>query len=363
MNHYCTYFDRELLAQGLALWRSLAKSDVDSVLWVLALDEFTADVLREVGGTWLRVVPLTEVEAGDAELAAAKVNRTRVEYFFALSPCWPRWLLEKHGMRSGIERITSVEAEMFFFASPTRIFEAMDAAKASVLVTAQRFPLWLKRSERHGKFNVGLLSFQNDGVGRACLDEWRGRCLGRCHDGQEAGKYADQKYLDEWPERVGAALLILPNSGVNLAPWNWAGVEITAETGGADAAKGGLRVEGEPLVIFHFARFRPIYGDWWWQSGQLDYGVMPRRLRRRIYSPYGRALLAARDELAARRAGFDFTRRPVRSAREFRRSWLLRMVFGGGWLRVGDEFFNLRGGLGRWSGQCLEKLRAIFLRT
>jgi len=363
MNHYCTYFDRELLAQGLALWRSLAKADVDSVLWVLALDEFTADVLREVGGTWLRVVPLTEVEAGDAELAATKVNRTRVEYFFALSPCWPRWLLEKHGMRSGIERITSVEAEMFFFASPTRIFEAMDAAKASVLVTAQRLPLWLKRSERHGKFNVGLLSFQNDGVGRACLDEWRGRCLGRRHDGQEAGKYADQKYLDEWPERVGAALLVLPNAGVNWAPWNWAGVEIAAETGGADAAKGGLRVEGEQLVIFHFARFRPIYGDWWWQSGQLDYGVMPRRLRRRIYSPYGRALLAARDELAARRAGFDFTRRPVRSAREFGRSWLLRLVFGGGWLRVGDEFFNLRGGLGRWSGQCLEKLRAIFLRT
>jgi hypothetical protein len=363
MNHYCTYFDRELLAQGLALWRSLAKSDVDSVLWVLALDEFTADVLREVGGTWLRVVPLTEVEAGDAELAAAKVNRTRVEYFFALSPCWPRWLLEKHGMRSGIERITSVEAEMFFFASPTRIFEAMDAAKASVLVTAQRLPLWLKRSERHGKFNVGLLSFQNDGVGRACLDEWRGRCLGRCHDGQEAGKYADQKYLDEWPERVGAALLVLPNAGVNLAPWNWAGVEITAETGGADAAKGGLRVEGEPLVIFHFARFRPIYGDWWWQSGQLDYGVMPRRLRRRIYSPYGRALLAARDELAARRVGFEFARRPERSGTEFGRSVLRRLVFGGDWLRVGGEFFNLRGGLGRWSGQCLEKLRAIFLRT
>jgi hypothetical protein len=285
VNHYCTYFDRGFLIQGLALWRSLAKADVDSVLWVLALDEFTADVLREVGGTWLRVVPLAEVEAGDAELAATKVNRTRVEYFFALSPCWPRWLLEKHGMRSGIERITSVEAEMFFFASPTRIFEAMDAAKASVLVTAQRLPLWLKRSERRGKFNVGFLSFQNDGVGRACLDEWRGRCLGRCLDGQEAGKHADQKYLDEWPERVGAALLILPNAGVNLAPWNWAGVEIAAEAGGADAAKDELRVEGEPLVIFHFARFRPIYGDWWWQSGQLDYGVMPRRLRRGIYSP------------------------------------------------------------------------------
>jgi hypothetical protein len=73
--------------------------------------------------------------------------------------------------------------------------------------------------------------------------------------------------------------------------------------------------------------------------------------------------LAARDELAARREGFDFARRPVRSGREFGPSWLLRLVFGGGWLRVGGEFFNLRGGLGRWSGQCREKLRVIFLRT
>ena len=66
MNHYCTYFDRGFLAQGLALWRSLAKHDLDSVLWVLALDEFTADVLREVGGTWLRVVTLAEALVGGA---------------------------------------------------------------------------------------------------------------------------------------------------------------------------------------------------------------------------------------------------------------------------------------------------------
>ena len=353
MNHYCTYFDRGFLAQGLALWRSLAKHDLDSVLWVLALDEYTVDVLREVGGTWLRVVTLAEVEAGDAELAAAKANRTRVEYFFTLSPCWPRWLLEKHGVQAGIERITYVDADMFFFASPAGIFEAMDGAQASVLVTAHRFPPWLKRYERHGKFNVGILSFRNDAAGRGCLNDWRGRCLTWCYDRLEDGKYADQKYLDAWPERLGAALLVLPQAGVNLAPWNWGGVDF-----------GRLRrAEDGELVLFHFARFRPVLGEWWWQSGQLDYGVMPRALRRAIYGPYGRALVAARDELARRRAGFDFVRRPARSGREFWRSLPLRLVFGGGWLRVGDDFFNLRGGLGRWSGQCLAKLRTIFLRT
>ena len=281
------------------MWRSLAKHDLDSVLWVLALDEFTADVLREVGGTWLRVVTLAEVEAGDAELAAAKANRTRVEYFFTLSPCWPRWLLEKRGTRAGMERITYVDADMFFFASPAVIFEAMDAAKASVLVTPHRFPPWLRRYERHGIFNVGLLSFRNDAAGRGCLDDWRDRCLAWCYDRLEDGKYADQKYLDAWPERLGAALLVLPDEGVNLAPWNWGEIDF------------GQRrwVDDGELVLFHFARFRPVNGGRRWVSGQLEYGVMPRKMRNAIYGPYVRALSAARDEIAARRAGFDFPER------------------------------------------------------
>lgn len=356
MRHYCTYFDRGFLAQGLALWRSLAAKDPESVLWVLALDDFTAEVLREVGGTRLRVVTLAEAEAGDAELAAAKANRSRVEYFFTLSPCWPRWLLAKQGARAEMDRITYVDADMFFFADPADIFEAMDRAGASVLVTAHRFPEWLRRFERHGKYNVGILSFRNDAAGRECLDDWRARCLEWCHDRPEEGKYADQKYLDAWPERLGEALLVLPDTGVNLAPWNWAGCVIRGEAGD------GVRIDGGPLVLFHFARFRPVRGEEWWQSGQLEYGVMPRSLRRMIYEPYARALLAARDEIAARRSGFDFAPAPPRKGREFWQGWPLRIVFGGEWRRVGGDFFNLRGGLGRWSGQCVATLRTIFLR-
>jgi hypothetical protein len=354
MNHYCTYFDRGFLIQGLALWRSLAAHDADAVLWVLALDDFTADLLRETGGTWLRVVPLAELEAGDAELAAAKAARTRVEYFFTLSPCWPRWLLAR---RPEIERVTYVDADMAFFASPAGIFAAMDAANASVLITAHRFPAWLRHYERHGKFNVGILSFRNDPAGRGCLDDWRARCLAWCHDRLEDGKYADQGYLDAWPERLGPALLVLPDAGVNLAPWNWA-------AGACDVADDGMvRVDGAPLVLFHFARFRPLAGTWWWQSGQLDYGVMPRRLRRAIYGPYWRALAAARAELAARRAGFDFPRRGARLGRDFWRGLALRAIWGSDWLRMGDRFYAGRLGLGRWSGRALAKLRTIFLRT
>ena len=204
MNHTCTYFDRGFLLQGLALWRSLAAHDPAAVLWVLALDDFTAEFLRVLGESRLRVVPLAQLEAADADLASVRVNRTRVEYYFTLSPCWPIWLLTTH---PEIERVTYLDADLFFFASPAPIFAAMDAARASVLVTRHRFPSWLQHYERHGKFNVGVLVFRNDAIGRACLDDWRARCLAWCYDRVELDRYADQKYLDAWPHRVGGALL------------------------------------------------------------------------------------------------------------------------------------------------------------
>lgn len=353
MNHYCTYFDRGFAAQGLALWRSLAAHDPDAVLWVLALDDFTAALLRRLGGTWMRVVTLAELEAGDPALAAAKANRTRVEYYFTLSPCWPRWLLARH---SEIERITYVDADMAFFASPQPIFAAMEAANASVLIVPHRFPAWLRHYERHGIFNVGLQVFRNDAAGRGCLDDWRTRCLEWCHDRLEAGRYADQKYLDDWPARLGPALLVCEHPGVNLAPWNWMNHRYVWE-------QNGVKVDGRPVIVFHFARFRALAGDRWWQSGQLDYGVMPSRLRDALYGAYGRLLAAVQAELKEQAPEWSPPRRPLRLNRAFWRELPMRIVFGSDWLRVGDHFISGRLGIGRWSGRCLAALRKIAGRT
>lgn len=352
MNHYCTFFDRGYLIPGLALWRSLAAQDQDAVLWVLALDDFTTAVLRETGGTWLRVVPLAELESADPELAAAKSNRTLAEYYFTLQACWPRWLLARE---PGIDRVTAIDADLFFFESPASVFEAMDVAGASVLVTPHGFPAWLRHYERHGKFNAGFVSFRRDAIGLACLDDWRKRCLVWCHDRVEGGKYASQRYLDEWPARLGSAVLVSAHPGVNFAPWNWA--THPTSVGRGPAAR--VEIAGSPLVAFHFARFRPIYGTWWWQSGQLDYGVMPRRLRGAIYGRYWQALVAARDELQARRPELDFHHRTARLRRGFWRDLPLRIAFGTDWLRVSDAFVSGRLGLGRFSGRTLAVLRRI----
>src|SRR5690606_10348699 len=148
MRHFCTYFDSGFLIQGLALFESLKRHDAEAVLWVLALDEACAVTLEALKRPALRAVRLPDCETGDEQLLAAKGNRSRVEYYFTLSPCWPRWLLARN---PEMERITYVDADMFFFESPDPVFHTMDAAEASVLMTEHRFPSWLKHYEQHGR--------------------------------------------------------------------------------------------------------------------------------------------------------------------------------------------------------------------
>lgn len=352
MNHYCTYFDRGFLIPGLAMWRSLRRHDAAAALWVLALDDFTAGVLRELRDPELQIVTLAEVERDDLDLVDVRPHRSRVEYYFTLSPCWPRWLFAHH---PEIDRLTYVDADMFFFAPPTAVHAAMDRAGASVLITSHRFPPWLRHYEQHGLFNVGLLSFRNDSIGLHCVNAWRDDCLAWCHDRVEPGRYADQKYLESWPGQYRSAVLVCQHPGVNLAPWNWATHRCVVQDDGA------VLVDGEALVVFHFARFRPLRGTWWWQSGQLDYGVMPARLRHAVYGPYWHALALARAEIRERRPGFDFARRP-RLERGFWRGLPLRLVFGSDWLRLGHRFHSGRGGLGRFSGRALAFLRRLKAR-
>jgi len=188
------------------------------------LDETTKRVIEGLDSPQLRPISLRELEDAEPDLLSVKKQRSTIEYYFTLSPFWPLYLLRS---RPEIDRITYVDADMFFFADPTPIFAEMDAA--SVLVTEHRYPAHLAHHQRYGRFNVGLLSFRNNDTGLACLTWWRDRCLEWCYDRVEAEQYADQKYLDQWPLRYGGQLCVLSRPGVNLAPWNWSQYHYTAQ--------------------------------------------------------------------------------------------------------------------------------------
>lgn len=342
MNHYCTAFDSNYAQRGVALWLSLRRHDPGAVLWVLCLDETIAGTLRELGESGLRPIPLAELEAADPELPPARANRSRVEYIFTLSPCLPRYVLLQH---PEVDVITYLDADTAFFSSPQPIFDALGTG--NVLIVAHRFPAFLDDLNVRGRFNVGVLCFRNSAEGRRCLDDWRRRCIEWCHDRVEADRYADQKYLDAWPTAF-AGVVECRHPGVNLAPWNWMNHRYTF-------AGGELRVDGQPLVIFHFAGFRPL-GPSKAESGQLEYGIMPLRVRSWIYGRYWRLLQEAGEWLMRVGAAkpSTFYRQESRSAWKTR---LLRLLFGSVWWRLGPWWISGRGGLGQASGRMVRRIR------
>jgi hypothetical protein len=277
--HFCTYFDHRFLPRGLALHDSLQRHCSPFVLWVLCLDDLCYDALKRLGLPGVHLISLSEFEQADPALLVAKGNRSLVEYYFTCTPSLPRYVLS---VEAGIDLITYVDADLFFFSDPGPIYDELGSA--SIGIVSHRFAPALSHKAVYGKYNVGILCFRSDHESARCLEWWRERCLEWCHDRVEGGRFADQKYLDEWPQRFGS-VRVLEHKGVNLAPWNIANYTLTK-------AGGLLSADGDRLVVYHFHALNRI-GRWVFDPGLNMYGAKSSRLiRRSIYAPYLRVLNA-----------------------------------------------------------------------
>jgi hypothetical protein len=277
--HFCTYFDHRFLPRGLALHDSLQRHCSPFVLWVLCLDDLCYDALKRFELPGVHLISLSQLEQADPALLIAKGNRSLVEYYFTCTPCLPRYVL---GREAGIDLITYVDADLFFFSDPTPIFNELGSA--SIGIVGHRFAPELSYKAIYGKYNVGILCFRRDHESARCLEWWRERCLEWCHDRVEDGRFADQKYLDEWPQRFGS-VKVLEHKGVNLAPWNIANYTLT-KGGGLPSA------DGDCLVVYHFHALNKI-GRWVFDPGLNMYGAKANGLiRRSIYGPYLKVLNA-----------------------------------------------------------------------
>jgi len=286
MFHFCTFFDRHYIIRGLALYRSLVQHADPFVLWVLCFDDPSYDTLSTLNLPNLRPISLHEFEAGDTALLEAKKNRSQVEYYFT---CTPSLLLYLFARFPQVDLLTYLDADLFFFSSPEPIYQEL--GEDSILIVGHRFPERLRHLEKFGIYNVGLLAFRNDLYGRECLRWWRKRCLEWCYDRVEEGRFADQKYLDEWPSRF-RSVVVLQHKGAGLAPWNLADRRMRV-------SNEQLTVDNGRLVFFHFHGLKELK-RWLYDPGLAPYRAPTDRLvKRHIYGPYIRELREVADRLSS----------------------------------------------------------------
>ena len=285
MHNYCTLFDCNYLTRGLALHGSLARHSSTARLFILCLDAPTLDALSALSLPRVELVPLSVLEEWDRELKVSRSNRSAVEFYFTCKSALMRYLLARH---PGIERLTYLDSDLYFFSDPGVVEEQVRTS--AVALTPHRFPDRLAFMRRSGDFNAGWVGVAASDEGRRFLDWWRASCLEWCRTVFEETRFGDQKYLDRVPQ-LFRDVVSIEHPGVNAAPWNIG--ELLAEIRG-----GGVTVDGQPLVAFHFHGmkrvFHPLY-----DSGLFMYRAkLADAVRQGIFRPYLRELARIEEQLA-----------------------------------------------------------------
>ncbi len=280
MFYFTTYFDKNYLTRGLVLYDSIKAHCERFTIFILCLDEFTLDYFLKNAGEFPEVIilTLTELEEFDSELAECKTNRIRIEYYFTLSPCLPLYIIKKYNP----DHICSLDADIMFFSSPSKIFALLE--NYSILITPHNFSGALSNFEIHGIYNVSFQVFKNDKNGIWCLEKWRKQCINWCYDKLEDGKYADQKYLDDWVTTIdGVSPIEIPGSGV--APWN-------IDSCNWEWFDNNVYINNDRLIFYHFHGLRVIGKDLT-SLGLKYYNVASSEtISKFIYEPYIRKLLS-----------------------------------------------------------------------
>jgi hypothetical protein len=317
--HYCTYFDDGYLSRGIALHASMRRHCRPFRLWVLCLTQSCYELLSRLELPDTIPLRLDDLEKHDRALAAVRRNRSTIEYYFTITPALMTWLLEIH---PEIDVLTYLDSDLFFFHSPDFLIDEFTGY--SCLIVPHRFSRRNDALKKFGIYNVGWISFRRDSDGLACLGWWRQSCIEWCRDFVEENRFADQKYLDHFPERFGR-VQIAQHPGVNLAPWNLDNYTLSLSHDNVP------EVDNVPVIFFHFHALRPI-APFLWHTSHARYGApLDRHVRSWIYAPYLRELNSA-ARLVRSAATISATRREHPLIRMTRPLARLRETTKGGWV-------------------------------
>ena len=227
VRNYCTYFDWNYLAQGLALYESMERCCQPYHLWILALCGQTSQRLSDLKLPNVTVVHMADFETD--ELRAVRPTRDWREYIWTTTGGWMLYVLDR------ANHVSYVDADCQFFERPLTLYEEIEGV--NIAITPHRYsPVYQHFAGLVGIYNVGLIYATRQGVG--CLRHWYRQCLNECRF-----RTGDQKYLDDWPQRWGAHPI--RHKGVDLAPWNQIQYSYTVQDN-------HMWVDGEPLLLYHF---------------------------------------------------------------------------------------------------------------
>jgi hypothetical protein len=256
--NYVTLFDINFLPQGLNLYHSMLKHCGNFELWIMCMDEETYSYLEKKELQFTKLLRVTDFE--NDQLLEVKKERTLGEYCWTLSPFLPQIIFDLDKL---IDRVTYLDADIWFLKSPDRIFFDFEKSRGSVLITEHDYIERFNQTETSGKYCVQFMIYKRHGS-FDILQRWQEQCLKWCFNRIEDGKFGDQKYLDAWPKDFGESVYVLQNKQAAQGPWN--------------ISKSNI----EEAVFYHFHQLR-IVTD---KVAEIGYYPLFQNHINTLYRPY-----------------------------------------------------------------------------
>lgn len=212
--NYVTLLDSLYIPQFLSLHSSMERHVPCYVLWAVCVDTQSFDSLTKLALDNVKCINLIDYE--NERLLVAKQNRSRGEYCWTLTPFSFDFVFS---LDPDVQRLTYLDADMWFLDDPWPIFNEFEASGKAVLMTEHGYSPEYDQSSTSGKYCVQFLTVVR-GECDPVIKWWQDRCIEWCYNRIEDNKFGDQKYLEEWPKLFSGLTHVLTHKGFTLAPWN-----------------------------------------------------------------------------------------------------------------------------------------------
>ena len=222
------------------------------------MDQETFDLLSDLHVA--SIVPLAEASWMTPELAEVRSARSKGEFCWTTTPFAPSTVFAQD---TSIQRVTYVDADLWFRASPEPIFNELTHENKSVLITEHAYNVEDDYSATSGIYCVQFMVFVRDASDKV-LSRWQQQCIEWCFSRFEDGKFGDQMYLNTWPITFPREVHVLQNRGRVLGPW------------------ASRRYPYSDALVYHFHGLKFLKG------GKIYLGEysLPQPLVMNVYLPY-----------------------------------------------------------------------------
>lgn len=291
MIHLCTVSDYNYLDKGLALLESLKRQVADKgssgnfVLHYLCIDGQTYEKLDAIKDENLRVYHCDMLT--DADPALKNLKGANYKYFcWSLASYWSNWLL-----RELEDAVTYIDSDIYFHQPIEELLEVIGEHQVAIFRHRQ-FPLEQPRPE--GWFNVGVVHFKHDKIGKRLLKWWADAVLHQKYP--HLATCGDQKYLDNFLGMCPEGTLFADGDIGHGAPWQWQLYDMSQYKETGDIIWGGER---QKLMFTHFSQF--VYKPEDYVPSAMHHIYTPLEAYKgpglkEIYDEYHQALTEVRDK-------------------------------------------------------------------